>query len=270
MWELGDVWRGIDGFWEATGRGWVDNRGMSVNHEVVLSISPYPTLFLTEKALATFWKLNKRSQAASERVQRILKQAQKDVFIPFLANTESNEFEPRFSEFAVKYSRMRVDAISVLVQVFGPSEFKDRYFVILTKAFAQLSDTVQNPLQNAPDVRPLFNRYLKVSWMTANVARSLFLLEPNALGTLNDSIGRSDFGITALALIYDGTIQTPLWRITETFRCTGNALSEYEHTVAAVAGPRETWPKLGALSIEGDVDALFPDVGKERRKRKER
>jgi len=218
---------------------------MSVNHEALLTVSPYPTVFLTEKAVADFWKLDKRSHAASERVQKILKQAQKDVFIPFLANTGAAEFDVKFSEFASKYNRMRFDAISVLVHVFGPSEFKDRYFVNLTKALGQLPNAVENTLQNAPDIRPLFNRYLKVSWMTARLGGPLFLLKPEALDTLHDSIGRSDFGITALALIYDGTIQAPLWRITKTHRCTDNALTEYEHTIAALAGPQEMWPKLG-------------------------
>lgn len=243
---------------------------MSLNRDVLLTGFPCSTLFLTEKAVNAFWKLDKRSPAASERIQRLLQQAQKDVFTPFLSNTEPNEFDRRFDEFASKYDRMRFDAISILIHVFGASEFKDRYFVTLTKALAELSHTGGSVVQNAPDARHLWSRYLKVSLMTVNVARSLFLLEPDALAGLHDSIGRSDFGITALALIYEGTIPTVLWRIVETFRCTDEALTEYELIIAALAGPRETWPKLGSLRIEGDVDALFPDVEKEGRKRKKR
>jgi len=240
---------------------------MSVNREALLTVSPYPTLFLTETALDTFWNLAKRSPEASKRVQGILEQAQKDVFVPFLADIEPGQFDLKFNEFASKYDRIRYDAISVLVHVFGPSEFKDRYFVILTKAFAQLPNTVD---QNSPDVQPLLNRYLKVSWMAANAVRSFFLLKPDVLDRLHESIARSDFGITALALIYAGTIKTPLWRIQETFHSTGKALTEYEHIVSDLAGPRENWPKLGTLSIEGDAEALFPDVDKEGRKRKRR
>ena len=220
---------------------------------------PPQTLFLTVKAVENFWNVRERSPVAFERAKEMLQRAQDDLFAPLLTKTEPPDFEGKFNDSALRYAQVRLDVLNILLNVFGPSEFKDRYFVTLAKSFERFSQ--QRIDLPAADLELLVRHYLRVAIVTANCGKELQLIEHTKLEPLLRAIVRSDFGITALALIFEGTVATPMWRMLETFRCTQTAIAAYEGAVGELLGLREPSPNLGgSLRVRGDLDAVLSRI----------
>jgi hypothetical protein len=228
-----------------------------------LEVPPLPpqTLLLTVNAVERFWKLDQRSPVASEQAKTMLRQAENEIFRPLLTQTEPQDFERRFNELARKYADVRLDTLSILLSIFGPNEFTNRYFITLAKAFSRFRHAGESAGIGSSDLDRLERRYLKVAMVTATLGQPLESLDHEKLGPLLEAIIPTDFGITALALVFEGTIQSPLWRILETFRCTNNALSSYEQIIATLAGSKQASARvLGSLRVEGDLDVLLSEI----------
>ena len=234
------------------------------------------TLFVTVNTLDKFWKLGQRSPEVYEKAVQMLEQAQRDWFVPLLTQTEPADFERLFDEFAMKYARVRTEVLALLLGLLGSSEFKSRYIIALAKALDQFPQTLDRFPQagtqvasNSPDLLELQKRYLRISVEALASGQRLQLLEPSKLNPLLHAIAASDFGMTALAFVFDGNIAAPLWRILKTFDCTNKALLSVEQSVKLLIDPEKPRPPLrGSLSIEGDLDSLFPEVTKNKRQRK--
>jgi hypothetical protein len=227
------------------------------------------TLLLTVNTVEKFWKLGQRSPAVSARVIRMLEQAKQNWFVPLLTQTQPTDFDRLFDEFAVKYARVRVEVLSLLLGVLGPGEFKTRYVITLAKALAQFPQGGAQVGLNLQDLEEMQKRCLKASVEITDFGQHLQLVEPGLLKSLLHAIEACDFGMTALALIFDGSIPAPLWRIRKTSDRTNQALSSYEDSVKALIDPGKPRPPLrGSLNIEGDLDSLFAEMSKGKRKRK--
>jgi hypothetical protein len=246
---------------------WIIIEAMSPNVEAMPLTTQ--TLFLTVNTVEKSWKLGQRSPAVSGRVIRMLEQAKQEWFIPLLTQTEPADFDRSFDEFAAKYAHVRIEMLSLLLGVLGPGEFKTRYVITLAKALAQFPQAGAQAGLDFQALEEMQKRYLKVSVEAASSGQRLQLLEPSTLDPVLHAIVASDFGMTALALIFDGSIPAPLWRIRKTFDCTNQALLSYEHSVKALIDPEKPRPPLrGSLNIEGDLDSLFAEMNKGKRKRK--
>lgn len=210
---------------------------MSLNVEAIPLTTQ--TLFVTVNTVEKFWKLGQRSPAVSEKAVRMLEQAKKDWFVPLFTQTEPADFDRLFDEFAMQYAPVRLEVLSLLLGVLGSSEFKSKYVITLAKALAQFPEAGAQVGLNFRDMEELQKRYLRVAVEAADSGQYLQLLDPQKLHPLLHALVVSDFGMTALALIFDGSIQAPLWSILKAFNCANKALLDYEQSVSALTNGGE-------------------------------
>src|SRR5579884_2433879 len=95
------------------------------------------TLFLTENTVRDFWR-SESSPEVLDEVIKLLRQAKEKIFVPLLTQVTPADFERSFGESALRHARIRVDALSLLLNVFGSAQFKERYFATLAKTFSRL------------------------------------------------------------------------------------------------------------------------------------
>ena len=229
---------------------------------------PPQTLFLTESTVRNFWR-SESSPEVLDEVSKLLKQAREDLFVPLLTQSTPPDFERTFDEFALQYARIRLDALSLLLNMFGSAQFKERYFATLAKTFSRLWSSKSDFGVPKGDMESLQRRYLQAAIVTGTFGVRWQLFEPKKLEPLLTALVLADFGTTALALVYEGTIQANLWRITETFRLTKRAIAAYEKAVSEFLKSEPLPPKIsGSLRIEGDLDSILHDINHQRNLRK--
>jgi len=228
------------------------------------------TLFLTENTVRDFWR-SESSPEVLDEVIKLLRQAKEKIFVPLLTQVTPADFERSFGESALRHARIRVDALSLLLNVFGSAQFKERYFATLAKTFSRLWNSRNDFGVLKGDIESLQKRYLRAAITTGTFGVRWQLLELKKIEPLLTAIVAADFGTTALALVYEGTVQANLWRITETFKLTEHAIAAYEKVVSEFLKAEPLPPKIsGSLRIEGDLDSILYDINNQRNVRKKK
>ena len=137
----------------------------------------------------------------------------------------------------------------------GTAEFQKRYFSALTKFVTSFAQNAPQWGLSSQSVERAFNQYFASAVKLIAIAQSGNAIEPEEMGEMLKSITKADFGMTAIFLVFDGSVTADELVISKTFESTVSELARYDSIVS------EIWAKLGmkstvagTLQVEGDLD----------------
>lgn len=165
------------------------------------------------------------------------------------------DFKARIEKSISTYSRQYDDIVYELLAVLGPSRFKIEYLKQITSTSKELENLPFASL----DLSELFRRHVACSTNTEARYEEL-VEEPDKLEQVNRLLRTSNYGLTLLVLLLDGTLQGPSWLMAELKRVTSGALLKMESMPEVHATPGQL---AGSLVIaEGNLD--LPSTEKSR------
>jgi hypothetical protein len=216
---------------------------------------PPSAFFLTTRTLGELGSFRGQVPAQLEQAKRLLTETQEKIFLPFLTQTRPDDLPQRFEWGANSYAPIRLYILSLLWAGLGTKNFELRYFAALVKATDVFVNEAEKWGLAREDVEQTFQQYLSSATRIVLVAEQIGSLDAPTLVTLIGNITKTDFGLTAMALVLEGSINAERWIVQETFAFARSALADYAASVNALL--HSVQPKhsvSNSLKVEGDLD----------------
>jgi hypothetical protein len=169
-------------------------------------------------------------------------------FAPLTRSKTVPDFAVRWKKATVNYSKQYDEILHGYAAILGTSRFKLEY----VKQITEISKELRSLPFAALDVSELFRRHVMCCTNAAANYDDLFESDSKKLYAVDTFLRNTNFGLTLLVLLLDGTLTGPTWIMTEAHRLTSDALRKMESMP-------ELHAKTGNLSgslifAEGNLD----------------
>jgi hypothetical protein len=221
---------------------------------------PPTAFFLTPQTLGDLGASRGETSALFGQARALLNEAQVRIFEPYLSEKDPSLLRERFEWGANTYAPIRIHILSLLWADLGARNFELRYIVVIVKATEAFVSEAEKWGLKKEQVENMFRDYLRCATRLVLIAEQIAALDAPTLLSLISNITKTDFGLTALALAFEGAIQAEKWMVQETLRLTKEALSSYAASIDVLL--RSTRPQgsvSGSLKIEGDLDRALEE-----------
>lgn len=185
------------------------------------------TLILTPKLIHRFGRVFRaefRLESNLLSVGDLYQDAVTKSLLPVTKSRSVPEFEDRASKGVLAYSKRYNEILWECERILGTSRFKVEYVKQLTE--------VHKELQNLPfaslDLIDLFRRHLACCRNAGASYEELFETNSPNLYVIDQLIRSSNYGLTVLVLLLEGTLVGPIWVMAELRRLTSEALHKME------------------------------------------
>lgn len=215
------------------------------------AIVPAPVV-LTPKGLAACRDAAPAQVYAQyEQVVGLLAIAERDFFVPLLTETPPANFAQQFEFLAYKYAPIRLFALSLLKNVAG-KQFMSEYFDVTLK----LENSMIERSWGLPktDLAVTVGQYLQTAQRLVISAPTLHNVSAKHVVQLLVPITEVDFGLTALAFVFEGSISATDWVVAETFTKTRRAILDYEDVAKKITDEAQIDSTLAHLRFETEID----------------
>jgi hypothetical protein len=216
------------------------------------------TLILTPKLIHRFgsvFRAELRVESALLSVSDLYQEALKESLLPVTKSKSVPEFEVRAKKGILTYSKRYDEILYKCASALGESRFKLEYVKQITEVDKEFRDLHFASL----DLIRLFRRHVACCTNAATNYEELFESDVNKLYTVDLLLRTSNYGLTVLVLLLNGTLAGPLWVTMELQRLTSDALYQMESMPELRIQQSQLSGSL--VFAEGDLD-LTPETGK--------
>lgn len=220
---------------------------------------PQLSFFLTPRTLEGLFASKKAVSPTFESTKALLKQAEENIFVPFLSRTiGSGDFE----RFAYQFSPIRLFALVSILQELGIVEFETRYLSTFSKAFAEIADKSEAWGLSQSQLEEILQRYIAAAVRASLALSENRSLDATLLMSLLKAATETDFGLTAIMLALDGTIPSRPEIVQDVLDRTAQAVNEYSRLVNHLLHPSVSseQPLSGSLKAHGDLDKSLREL----------
>lgn len=223
------------------------------------TVGPAPAgFFLTPKLLDVVPSL--RDSELHDRIRGLIETAEVELFQPLFASSRVADLSQNFETLANRYFPIRLQALLVIVNIVGLDRFRTEYFQNVPRFAATLAGHANNWGLPAVDVAGSFEQYFNSALKIIDVASYVPLASAANIYRVAGSLTLVDYGFTAMGLVFEGSIKTQSWCISQVFNLTRRSLLDYENaTDALIAEIKATHPGQAEMFSATDAHA---NVGK--------
>jgi hypothetical protein len=231
------------------------------------------TFLLTPKSLEEFSDLRDRAPGVFTDLVQLVVQSKDELFVPYFTQVPDDLLEFEFERSSYLFFPYRIRALSCLLQVLGSTNFLSQYLRLMATVADRFTQAAPRWGLDKNVVAEAFKTYLATSVRLLSVIGEPPRGSQEQQTVILKAITKADFGLTAVALAFEGTVFPEKTKVVRTFQFTTAALSEYVSAVTEIlkASPQSN-PVAGSLKIEGDLDSQEsqPELPMEWPKRNER
>lgn len=213
------------------------------------------TLILTPKLIQRFgsaFRGHPRVGSVLLSLGDLYRKAQKEGLLPVTKSRSVPDFHARAKRGILTYSRQYDEILHRWADILGESRFKLEY----VKQIANIDEELRSLPLASFDLISLFRRHVTCCTNAAAHSDELFESDENKLYRVDLLLRTSNFGVTVLVLLLNGTLTGPLWIMMELQRLTSESLDGLESIPEIRTGQN---PLSGSLVFaEGDLD-LTPE-----------
>lgn len=218
------------------------------------------TLILTPKLIhriGAAFRMEFRVESGLLSISDLYQEALKKSLLPVTKSKSVPDFEGRVRNGLLFYSKYYDGILYECERILGASRFKLEYVKQIAELYKEFRDLPFASL----DIIELFRRHVVCCKNAAAAYEELFENSSHKLYTVDLLLRTTNYGLTVLVLLLDGTLTGSLWIMAELQRLTSDALREMESMPEI---RKNTGQLSGSLVFtEGDLD-LKPDTGKPR------
>jgi hypothetical protein len=180
------------------------------------------TVILTPKLIHGFGAAFKAPNMSS--IAALYDLALQKIFRPVTKSKSVSDFEVRWKKAVVTYSKQYDEILYDFAAILGNSRFKLEY----VKQISEIGKELRTLPFAALDVSDLFRRHVMCCTNAAGNYEELFEIDSNKLHIIDLLLRTSNFGLTFLVLLLDGTLAGPTWIMSESHRLTSDSLHKME------------------------------------------
>jgi hypothetical protein len=218
------------------------------------------TLILTPKLIHRFgavFRSELRVESSLLSISDLYQEALSRSLLPVTKSKSVPDFEVRVKNGILAYSKQYDEILYECERILGASRFKLEYVKQIAEIYKELREL---PFASH-ELIDLFRRHVACGKNAAAGYEELFKNNSNKLYAVDLLLRTTNYGLTVLVLLFNGTLAGSLWIMTELQRLTSDALREMESMP-------EIHTKTGQLSgslvfAEGELD-LTPETRKPR------
>jgi hypothetical protein len=214
------------------------------------------TLILTPKLIHRFGATF-HVEPSLLSVNDLYQEAVRTSFRPVTKSKSVSDFEARTKKAIITYSKQYNEILYEYAAILGPSRFKLEYI----KQIAAISKELSGLPFASLDLSELFRRHVACCTNAAANYEKLFESNTNKLYAVDLFLRTTNYGLTLLVLLLEGTLDGSLWIMGELRRLTSDALREMESMPEIHATSDRLSGSL--VFVEGNLD-LTPETRKQR------
>jgi hypothetical protein len=196
------------------------------------------SLVLTPSVVSHFGRAFQREGSSNEGFDvaiDLYEDSVQKAFTPTAKARSLSALDERWTKAVIRYTKTYDRILDAYLRELGPSYFRLAYL----KAIPEAQDEFKKLTIAVNDISELYRRHLADSINIAtNYEELIQATSPDALNRSNELLRRSNYGITLIVLLLNGTLAAPLWILLSAHDRTRQDLSELEADLGLPTGTR--------------------------------